>query len=599
MKSASSRPVAGPGASTEYRAGRLRWALLVIPLVLGQASGAGAANFVHDLGSNGDENPSTTITINPLAEAVPVGDTVIVSIAMDPSATTVTCSDSKSNSYSQNQVDKTNGSGTSGVRTVICSAHIASGKNLATTDTITVTFGASITAKAVEAAHANGLVVAALDKTASATGSITSVSSGSTATTAQPNELLIGAIGYEGKAGEFSAVGSGYTLTSAAVQSSGNSGGSALHISIAPEFQIVAATGTYAATATLTVTDNWAADIATYKYLCGNGVVDAGEQCDGGACCTTACTFASSSTTCRAAANECDLAETCTGSSATCPSDTVKVAGTACTADANQCTDDVCNGTSGAPGCTHPNKTNGTACNDGNACTQTDTCQSGTCTGSNPVVCTASDQCHDVGVCDTGTGVCSNPAKTNGSACNDGNACTQTDTCQSGTCTGSNPVICTASDQCHDVGVCNTGTGVCSNPAKTNGTACNDGNACTQTDTCQSGTCTGSNPVVCTALDQCHEVGTCNTSTGVCSNPNKTNGTACNDSNACTQTDTCQSGTCTGSNPVVCTALDQCHDVGTCNTSTGVCSNPNKANGSACSDGDACTPRAKSHIRTW
>src|SRR5207247_1147972 len=103
------------------------------------------------------------------------------------------------------------------------------------------------------------------------------------------------------------------------------------------------------------------------------------------------------------------------------------------------------------------------------------------------------------------------------------------------------------------------------------GTSCNDGNACTQTDTCQSGVCTGSNPVVCTALDQCHDVGTCNTGTGVCSNPNKTNGTACNDGNACTQTDTCQSGVCTGSNPVVCTALDQCHDVGTCNTGTGVC----------------------------
>src|SRR5215469_1066679 len=40
------------------------------------------------------------------------------------------------------------------------------------------------------------------------------------------------------------------------------------------------------------------------------------------------------------------------------------------------------------------NNTNGTACNDGNACTQTDTCQAGVCVGSNPVVCAASDQCH-------------------------------------------------------------------------------------------------------------------------------------------------------------------------------------------------------------
>src|SRR3989442_1601784 len=113
---------------------------------------------------------------------------------------------------------------------------------------------------------------------------------------------------------------------------------------------------------------------------------------------------------------------------------------------------------------------------------RSDSCQSGTCTGSNPVVCTASDQCHVAGTCNTGTGICSNPSKADGSACDDGNACTQTDSCQSGTCTGANPVVCTASDQCHVAGTCNTGTGICSNPSKADGSACDDGNACTQTD---------------------------------------------------------------------------------------------------------------------
>src|SRR5206468_2431905 len=120
------------------------------------------------------------------------------------------------------------------------------------------------------------------------------------------------------------------------------------------------------------------------------------------------------------------------------------------------------------------------------ACTQTDTCENGSCVGANPVVCTASDQCHDPGVCDPSTGVCSNPPKTNGTSCNDGNACTQIDTCLGGVCTG-NPVVCAASDQCHDPGVCDPSTGVCSNPEKPNGTSCNDGNACTQTDTCEGG----------------------------------------------------------------------------------------------------------------
>ena len=52
---------------------------------------------------------------------------------------------------------------------------------------------------------------------------------------------------------------------------------------------------------------------------------------------------------------------------------------------------------------------------DGDLCTQTDSCQAGVWTGSDPVVCTPSDQCHDAGVCDPGTGVCSDPPKADGS----------------------------------------------------------------------------------------------------------------------------------------------------------------------------------------
>jgi choice-of-anchor C domain-containing protein len=239
--------------------------------------------------------------------------------------------------------------------------------------------------------------------------------------------------------------------------------------------------------------------------------------------------------------------------------------------------------------CSNPAQADGFACNDGNACSQTDTCQAGTCNGANPVICNAADQCHAAGTCDPTDGVCSNPAQADGFACNDGNACSQTDTCQAGTCNGANPVICNAADQCHVAGVCNSADGVCSNPDKANGSACNDGNACSQTDTCQAGTCTGANPVICNAADQCHVAGTCDTANGTCSNPDKANGSACNDGNACSQTDTCQAGTCNGANPVICNAADQCHSAGTCDTANGTCSNPSKADGSACNDGDACT----------
>ena len=79
--------------------------------------------------------------------------------------------------------------------------------------------------------------------------------------------------------------------------------------------------------------------------------------------------------------------------------------------------------------------------------------------------------------------------------------------------------------------------------------------------------------MTCTAQDQCHTAGTCDPATGICSNPNKADGTTCNDGNACTTADTCQAGTCTGT-PVTCTAQDQCHAAGTCDPATGVCSNP-------------------------
>src|SRR5206468_13086601 len=108
--------------------------------------------------------------------------------------------------------------------------------------------------------------------------------------------------------------------------------------------------------------------------------------------------------------------------------------------------------------------------------------------------------CNVAGVSDPASGTCSNPNTPNGSACDDSNACTQTDTCQAGTCTGTNPVVCAALDQCHAAGVCDPANGTCSNPDKADGSACSDGDACTQTDTCQAGSCIGTNPVVCAAL---------------------------------------------------------------------------------------------------
>jgi RHS repeat-associated protein len=107
--------------------------------------------------------------------------------------------------------------------------------------------------------------------------------------------------------------------------------------------------------------------------------------------------------------------------------------------------------------------------------------------------CVASDQCHAAGTCNPSTGICSNPNANDGTTCNDGNGCTQTDTCQAGACVGGNPKVCTALDQCHTAGTCAPATGLCSNPAKPDGTTCNDGAQCTQSETCLAGTCQDTN----------------------------------------------------------------------------------------------------------
>src|SRR5262249_19351417 len=119
------------------------------------------------------------------------------------------------------------------------------------------------------------------------------------------------------------------------------------------------------------------------------------------------------------------------------------------------------------------------------------------------------------------------------------------------------------------------------------GKSCDDHDKCTQTDTCNAGACVGSNPVTCPAEDQCHDAGTCDKSTGQCNNA-KANGTACSDNNACTANDTCKSGICQPGEMKPCTAMDLCHLPGTCAPETGECDNPLKPEPPDCASQDEC-----------
>ena len=242
--------------------------------------------------------------------------------------------------------------------------------------------------------------------------------------------------------------------------------------------------------------------------------------------------------------------------------------------------------------CSNPAAPDGTGCDDGDPCTQTDTCQAGACQGSNPVVCVAAGLCEDAGTCNPITGACSHPAKVDGTACDDGNACTQTDTCQDGACQGSNPVVCVAADPCHGVGSCDPSTGVCSQPAVADGSACSDGNACTQIDGCQNGACVGTDPVVCTPPDQCHMAGQCDSGTGQCGDaPPHPDGTPCDGGNVCTTGDACFAGVCTPGPKKPCSdgnacTLDEC--IGPKPLGGVLCGHVNAPAGTPCGTGLGC-----------
>jgi len=171
--------------------------------------------------------------------------------------------------------------------------------------------------------------------------------------------------------------------------------------------------------------------------------------------------------------------------------------GTPCTDDGNPCTDDTC----GSGVCTHPDLPSGTTCASTGRCDGNGVCSIGCDIGSvhynagDPNPQNACQQCEP----STSTNGWSNdPA---GTACDDGNACTRTDICQNGICSGGNPVVCTAAGACYDAGTCDPTTGNCSNPMKPNGSSCNDGHSCTSNDTCTNGVCAGTDtcasPCIC------------------------------------------------------------------------------------------------------
>lgn len=167
-----------------------------------------------------------------------------------------------------------------------------------------------------------------------------------------------------------------------------------------------------------------------------------------------------------------------------------------CSGLTGPCTQGRCDADSGE--CVTDNRPDGANCDDGDACTGGDLCAAGVCAGLAPNCSGLTDICNE-GVCDPASGLCIAAALPEGSACHDGDLCTQAEVCRQGVCEAE-PIRCRKPDNpCHQAS-CDPLTGDCQAGPVDDGTPCDDGDSCTGSDTCQAGLCVGD-------VDLCDEGG--------------------------------------------------------------------------------------------
>ncbi|TFH23260.1 MAG: hypothetical protein E4H03_06600, partial [Myxococcales bacterium] len=360
------------------------------------------------------------------------------------------------------------------------------------------------------------------------------------------------------------------------------------------------------------------------------GVCDVAETCDGISDACPADAFVAATTECRGSAGVCDIAELCTGAAAACPVDGFLPITTECRGAAGVCdVADFCTGEGAA--CPADAKSTEQCRGAADVCDVAETCDGINDTCPADVFAAATTECRAAGgICDvaelcTGASItCPADAKSTAECRGAVGECDVAETCDGigdacpadafvteGASCGAGATDCSAQDTCDGVGTCQAndfdadtlctddgnictddvcdGLGSCAHLDNT--VPCDDTDACTQTDTCQSGACVGADPIACTALDDCHAVGTCEPASGTCDDPNATDGTGCDDGDACTQIDACSGGVCVGGSPVICLAGTDCIDSEICDANTGQCVGGDpKAAATVCTDdGDLCT----------
>lgn len=113
-----------------------------------------------------------------------------------------------------------------------------------------------------------------------------------------------------------------------------------------------------------------------------------------------------------------------------------------------------------------------------------------------PGSCSFLDTACSRGTCDRGSGQCVSEPLPTGSRCDDGDPCTQSDTCFNGGFCSGRPLDCSGLDGVCRRGVCDPANGGrCSSVPARDGDACEDGVMCTVGDFCIQGMCNSGQPV--------------------------------------------------------------------------------------------------------
>ncbi|HKY35080.1 MAG TPA: carboxypeptidase regulatory-like domain-containing protein, partial [Polyangiaceae bacterium] len=304
---------------------------------------------------------------------------------------------------------------------------------------------------------------------------------------------------------------------------------------------------------------------------------------DGNPCTTDACdpqTGVShnpvvAGTSCDTDNDVCNGGATCDGAGVCHPSPTPTLD------DGNPCTADGCDPVIGVA---HMPVMDGTACDDGNACTLAESCASGACQGGNARECPASDACHLAGSCESTTGECLAVPKPEGAPCDDATVCNGRETCQLGVCGAGTPSVLDDNNPC-TVDSCDPTLGETHAPVAA-GTSCDNADVCDGVALCNtSGACLpGTPPVIDDGLP-C-TVDACDPQMGV-THVAVVTGTSCGDNNACNGDELCDAGgVCQIGRPVTIDDGNPC-TTDSCSPAMGVAHEPLAA-GTSCSDGNAC-----------